>query len=192
MTTVGPSTVAESFFATLKVELVHDVPGPPGPRPEPISSTTSRPSTTGNGDIRRSGILSRGRSVALLRPGPPQADLGHRRDERQLQGRRAGLINREFARSFLGQLIADPAGLARKPHIEYMREAGAEAVELVMWLNARGAMDDAEPAARRRGASSLLSRPGVRTRRRAPSGLLGEDAMVREQEMPDSGQLEQQ
>jgi protocatechuate 4,5-dioxygenase beta chain len=63
----------------------------------------------------------------------------------QLHGARAGLINREFDNAFLDQLIADPAGLARKPHVEYMREAGAEAVELVMWLIARGAMDDAEP-----------------------------------------------
>jgi len=63
----------------------------------------------------------------------------------QLHGPRAGLINREFDHAFLDQLIADPAGLARKPHVEYMREAGAEAVELVMWLIARGAMDDAEP-----------------------------------------------
>ncbi|MCI0429569.1 MAG: protocatechuate 3,4-dioxygenase [Rhodospirillales bacterium] len=63
----------------------------------------------------------------------------------QLHGRRAGLIHREFDNAFLDQLIADPAELARKPHVEYMREAGAEAVELVMWLIARGAMDDAEP-----------------------------------------------
>jgi len=42
-------------------------------------------------------------------------------------------------------LISDPAGLAQKPHVDYMREAGAEAVELVMWLIARGAMNDAEP-----------------------------------------------
>jgi protocatechuate 4,5-dioxygenase beta chain len=61
----------------------------------------------------------------------------------QLHGRRAGLINRAFDNAFLDQLIAEPAGLARKPHVEYMREAGAEAVELVMWLIARGAMDDA-------------------------------------------------
>lgn len=66
----------------------------------------------------------------------------------QLHGRRAGLINREFDTAFLDQLIADPAELARKPHVEYMREAGAEAVELVMWLIARGAMADADPGGR--------------------------------------------
>ena len=30
----------------------------------------------------------------------------------------------------------------RMPHVEYMREAGAEGVEMVMWLVMRGALDD--------------------------------------------------
>lgn len=60
----------------------------------------------------------------------------------QLQGPRAGLINREWDNAFLDRLIADPAGLAQVPHIEYVREAGSEGIELVMWLIARGAMAD--------------------------------------------------
>ena len=28
------------------------------------------------------------------------------------------------------------------PHVEYVREAGSEGIELVMWLIARGAMGD--------------------------------------------------
>ena len=60
----------------------------------------------------------------------------------QLQGPRAGLINREFDTKFLDQLIDDPAGLAAVPHINYVREAGSEGIELVMWLIARGAMSD--------------------------------------------------
>lgn len=60
----------------------------------------------------------------------------------QLQGPRAGLINADFDAAFLDQLIADPAELARKPHVDYLREAGSEGVELVMWLVARGAMGD--------------------------------------------------
>ena len=61
----------------------------------------------------------------------------------QLQGPRAGLINREFDTAFLDRLIADPADLAEMPHIDYIREAGSEGIELVMWLIARGAMSDA-------------------------------------------------
>ena len=60
----------------------------------------------------------------------------------QLQGPRAGLINQQFDAMFLDRLIADPAGLAAVPHIEYVREAGSEGIELVMWLIARGAMAD--------------------------------------------------
>jgi protocatechuate 4,5-dioxygenase beta chain len=60
----------------------------------------------------------------------------------QLQGPRAGLINSEFDQAFLDQLVTDPVGLAAKPHVEYLREAGSEGIELVMWLIARGAMAD--------------------------------------------------
>jgi protocatechuate 4,5-dioxygenase beta chain len=60
----------------------------------------------------------------------------------QLQGPRAGLINREWDRRFLDRLIQDPAALAQVPHIDYVREAGSEGIELVMWLIARGAMAD--------------------------------------------------
>jgi protocatechuate 4,5-dioxygenase, beta chain len=60
----------------------------------------------------------------------------------QLQGPRAGLINKEFDAAFMDQLISDPAALAKKPHIDYVREAGSEGIELVMWLIARGAMAD--------------------------------------------------
>jgi protocatechuate 4,5-dioxygenase beta chain len=63
----------------------------------------------------------------------------------QLQGPRAGLINREFDQSFLDRLIADPEGLAQMPHVDYVREAGSEGIELVMWLIARGAMSDRAP-----------------------------------------------
>lgn len=60
----------------------------------------------------------------------------------QLQGARAGLINREWDNAFLDRLVADPEGLSRMPHIDYVREAGSEGIELVMWLIARGAMGD--------------------------------------------------
>ncbi len=70
----------------------------------------------------------------------------------QLQGPRAGLINQAFDNRFLDALIANPEALAAMPHIDYVREAGSEAIELVMWLIARGAMadlkTDAEPAAK--------------------------------------------
>jgi protocatechuate 4,5-dioxygenase beta chain len=60
----------------------------------------------------------------------------------QLQGARAGLINKEFDTAFLDALTRDPQGLAKKPHLEYVREAGSEGIELVMWLIMRGALND--------------------------------------------------
>ena len=60
----------------------------------------------------------------------------------QISGPRAGLINSKFDKSFLDRLTKDPKGLAAMPHIEYMREAGAEGIELVMWHVMRGALDD--------------------------------------------------
>jgi protocatechuate 4,5-dioxygenase beta chain len=60
----------------------------------------------------------------------------------QLQGPRAGLINEEFDTRFLDKLTTDPASLAKIPHLEYVREAGSEGIELVMWLIMRGALAD--------------------------------------------------
>jgi protocatechuate 4,5-dioxygenase beta chain len=60
----------------------------------------------------------------------------------QLQGPRAGLINREFDTRFLDNLTKDPQALVKISHLEYLREAGSEAIELVMWLIMRGALDD--------------------------------------------------
>ncbi len=60
----------------------------------------------------------------------------------QLQGARAGLINEEFDRVFMDKLINNPQAAADISHIDYVREAGSEGIELVMWLIARGAMND--------------------------------------------------
>jgi len=60
----------------------------------------------------------------------------------QIQGPRAGLVNREFDTSFLDGLSRDPEKLAKIPPLEYLVEAGAEAIELVMWLIMRGALGE--------------------------------------------------
>ena len=58
----------------------------------------------------------------------------------QLQGPRAGLINRDWDNAFLDRLIDEPQAQAAMPHLDYIREAGSEGVELVMWLIMRGAL----------------------------------------------------
>ncbi len=75
----------------------------------------------------------------------------------QLQGPRAGLINREWDNRFLDRLIAEPAELAKVPHLEYVTEAGSEGIELVMWLIARGAMSDVSSDVAARGKAPKVA-----------------------------------
>jgi protocatechuate 4,5-dioxygenase beta chain len=61
----------------------------------------------------------------------------------QLQGPRAGLINSGFDNAFLDAMVNDPESLTRIPRERYLREAGSEGIELVMWLIMRGALEGA-------------------------------------------------
>jgi len=58
----------------------------------------------------------------------------------QISGQRAGWINEAWDLAFLDRLVADPEAVAQIPHLEYLREAGAEGIEMVMWLVMRGAL----------------------------------------------------
>jgi protocatechuate 4,5-dioxygenase beta chain len=58
----------------------------------------------------------------------------------QLAGARAGLINQDFDRMFLDAIENDPEKLARMTREDYIRDAGSEGIELIMWLIMRGAM----------------------------------------------------
>jgi protocatechuate 4,5-dioxygenase beta chain len=60
----------------------------------------------------------------------------------QLQGPRAGLINKEFDNRFLDWIVDEPERCAAIQHLEYLRESGSEGIELVMWLIMRGALND--------------------------------------------------
>jgi protocatechuate 4,5-dioxygenase beta chain len=60
----------------------------------------------------------------------------------QLQGLRAGFINREFDVAFLDRLTSDPKALRELPHLEFLRDAGSEGIEMVMWLAMRGALGE--------------------------------------------------
>jgi protocatechuate 4,5-dioxygenase beta chain len=59
----------------------------------------------------------------------------------QLSGERAGLINETFDRMFLEKIQTDPLALTQISREEYIREAGSEGIELIMWLVMRGAMN---------------------------------------------------
>ncbi len=61
----------------------------------------------------------------------------------QLQGPRAGLIAPEFDNAFLERLAAGPEGtdeLRGITRLDFLREAGTEGIELIMWLIMRAAL----------------------------------------------------
>jgi protocatechuate 4,5-dioxygenase beta chain len=58
----------------------------------------------------------------------------------QLQGPRAGWINTAFDTRFMDLIVDDPDAASAISHLEYLRDAGSEGIELVMWLVMRGAM----------------------------------------------------
>jgi len=60
----------------------------------------------------------------------------------QIHGERCGLINSAWDKSFMDRLSSAPLELAAIPPLEYVRESGAEGIEMVMWLIMRGALND--------------------------------------------------
>jgi protocatechuate 4,5-dioxygenase, beta chain len=60
----------------------------------------------------------------------------------QLAGARAGYINPAFDKWFLEAIETDPPALAALTREDYIRQAGSEGIELIMWLIMRGAMND--------------------------------------------------
>lgn len=60
----------------------------------------------------------------------------------QLQYKRAGLINSDWDNMFMDKIVNDPVAASQIPHVEYLREAGSEGVEMVMWSVMRGALDE--------------------------------------------------
>lgn len=60
----------------------------------------------------------------------------------QLNGTRFGHINPDWDNAFLDRIEADPQSLCELTHQSIMEQAGAEAVEVIMWLTMRGALGD--------------------------------------------------
>jgi len=60
----------------------------------------------------------------------------------QLQGERAGFLNKPFDLMFMNTIASDPDALARYSIHDLVEAAGSEGVELIMWLVMRGALGD--------------------------------------------------
>ena len=98
-----------------------------------------------------------------LRRGPQRQVWGTGGMSHQLQGPRAGPHQLGVRPRLPRPADRGPDTLKQVPHIEYLREAGSEGIELVMWLIMRGrARRDGE------GALPLLPRAGVQHRGRSP------------------------
>lgn len=59
----------------------------------------------------------------------------------QLTGARVGFINPAFDDMFLEAIEKEPAKLTRLTRKDYIRQAGSEGIEMIMWLVMRGAMN---------------------------------------------------
>ena len=60
----------------------------------------------------------------------------------QLDGERAGFINREFDQQFMQSMIDDPKWATQYSIPQLVEKTGTQGVELVMWLAARGALGE--------------------------------------------------
>jgi protocatechuate 4,5-dioxygenase beta chain len=58
----------------------------------------------------------------------------------QLEGQRAGYINKEFDLMCLEKLVDDPKALTRYSIVDLVKLAGSQGVEVIMWLIMRGAL----------------------------------------------------
>ncbi len=61
----------------------------------------------------------------------------------QLEGTRAGFINKVFDLMCMDKLVSDPAALTRFSTAQLVELAGSQGVELLMWIAARGALTGA-------------------------------------------------
>jgi len=60
----------------------------------------------------------------------------------QLEGERAGFINKAYDLGCLDALGPDPDALARQSALDIVEQAGSQGVELLNWIAARGALGD--------------------------------------------------
>jgi protocatechuate 4,5-dioxygenase, beta chain len=58
----------------------------------------------------------------------------------QLDGERAGFINKEFDRKFMASMVTDPAWATKYSTVELVEQAGSQGIELILWLTARAVL----------------------------------------------------
>jgi protocatechuate 4,5-dioxygenase, beta chain len=81
-----------------------------------------------------------GRAIASYQPDLKVLVVGTGGLSHQLDGKRAGFINKEFDLWCLDKLVSDPAALAGRSSLEIVEEAGTQGVALLNWIAMRGAL----------------------------------------------------
>ncbi len=60
----------------------------------------------------------------------------------QLDGERAGFINKSFDQMCMEKIVSDPEALTKISRMELVEKAGAQGTEFLMWMMMRGALGD--------------------------------------------------
>jgi len=81
-----------------------------------------------------------GRAVASWESDARVVVIGTGGLSHQLDGERAGFINKAFDLEFMDRLIDDPQWVTRYSNEELVELAGTQGIELLMWLATRGAL----------------------------------------------------
>jgi protocatechuate 4,5-dioxygenase, beta chain len=81
-----------------------------------------------------------GRAIETWRSDAKVLVIGTGGLSHQLDGERAGFINRDFDLFCMEKLVRDPEALTRYTNTELVRLAGSQGIEILMWLAARGAL----------------------------------------------------
>ncbi|HEY6306441.1 MAG TPA: hypothetical protein VIY49_02210 [Bryobacteraceae bacterium] len=78
-------------------------------------------------------VISRGKQIQVVILGT--GGMSH-----QLDGERAGFINKKFDLMCMEKIINEPEQLARISMHDLINEAGAQGAEFILWLTMRGAL----------------------------------------------------
>jgi protocatechuate 4,5-dioxygenase, beta chain len=81
-----------------------------------------------------------GRAVASYPSGERVVVIGTGGLSHQLDGERAGFINKEFDQKFMASMISDPSWATRYSTVELVEQTGSQGIELILWLTARAVL----------------------------------------------------
>jgi len=126
---------------TVPMQLFWPDLGPDMPRAIPISANTvQHPIPTMKRCLDFGKAL--GRAIRSYPKDIKVVILGTGGMSHQLDGTRAGHINKEFDQMCMEKIVTDPEALTKISRMELVRQAGTQGTEFIMWMMMRGALGD--------------------------------------------------